>query len=136
MGRKANNFAGIVVFVFLLGFLVFPAQAQTESVSSETGPTLMMDYGAGKFKANSVTDFMYFVPLVSATPVDSKLSKNNTQTSAITSAKEEKKDSTFKGSYGFRMEGKGSLVGPRRHGAVGCSRRGAGLAEKESEADC
>ena len=107
MSSNLNNATGVVICVLILSFLIFPVQADTESASSDTGPTLMLDYGAGKFEAYSAKDFMYFVPLVSPTPVDSIASPGNTQTAKITSAKEEKNGDSFKASYGFQMRGKG-----------------------------
>ena len=60
----------------------------TDPIARHTGPTIGLDYGAG-YTENTIDEFMYFIPLVSPTPVESRLSMGNKQTARITSFKTE-----------------------------------------------
>lgn len=49
-----------------------------------TGPTLQLDYGAGAPLTNSITSFMYFVPLISPEQVSLSMNEGNTQCARVT----------------------------------------------------
>ncbi len=82
------------------------AEAQPDA-PSEQGPTIVLDYGSGKGKANSAEDFMYFVPVVSPTLIECQTSKANTQTARIISFRKELTDDSFFVRCEFEMKGKG-----------------------------
>lgn len=75
-----------VVFRLLrLGVLscLLPA-GQPLSAAPPTGPTLRFDYGAGRH-TNSLSEFMYFVPLIAPEQISVFTNAGNTQAACVTS---------------------------------------------------
>ena len=72
------------------------------------GPTVLIDCSEEGFRKNPAAAFMYFVPLISSTPVESKISLNNKQQAAFTSYKRKIYAKSFYVSCEFQMQGKGS----------------------------
>ena len=97
----------IIVSLFLLcpAFNSFASEAKTPLAEKKqshkeqiplTGPTISMDYGEGTPAINSVDDFMYFVPLMSLTLVETHKSPGNSQQSRITSYKKSSNSKSFR----------------------------------------
>jgi len=72
------------------------------------GPTVELSYGKGEEKINSTPNFMYFVPLISPTLVDSQTSKDNGQLSTVISRKVNIRGNNFNIECEFQMWGKGT----------------------------
>ena len=72
-----------------------------------SGPTVYLDYTFSKEKTNSVQDFMYFVPTISPTPVDSISSPENNQTTKILSIEKSSGDRSFEAFVRFSVQGEG-----------------------------
>lgn len=104
-GTNIYRCAVLCVFLFACCFFIAPCAA--EDTPDETGPTIRLDYGADKLKPNPADNWMYFVPIVSPTPIDSKTSKGNTQTAQIISFERKKKGKNFTVLCDFQMKGKG-----------------------------
>ncbi|MEK6935478.1 MAG: hypothetical protein AABW67_01700 [Nanoarchaeota archaeon] len=73
------------------------------------GPMIMLSYDEKTSKENPLVDFMYFVPLISPTLVDSKTSINNEQKASVVSYKKttELSSNLFYLTCEFKMIGKG-----------------------------
>ena len=56
-------------------------------VTCDQGPTISLDYGTDTDNINTVCEFLYFVPLVSKTPVTQWVSADNTQSAKVISHK-------------------------------------------------
>lgn len=83
-------------------------EGNNESEDSN-GPTVFLDCSKGWAKKNPTASFMYFVPLISPTLVDSKTSPNNQQQGGLISCKRKSDSKSFSVSCEFQMQGKGSL---------------------------
>ena len=98
---------GIAVILFIMApFLRATATTAADS-PNEKGPTIVLDYGSGKGRANSAADFMYFVPIVSPTLIEYQTSSANTQTARLISFRKELTDDDFSVRCEFEMKGKG-----------------------------
>ncbi len=98
---------GIAVILFVITpFLAAAATAQADS-PNEDGPTIVLDYGSGKGRANSAAEFMYFVPVVSPTLIECLTSSANTQTARLISFRKELADDAFFVRCEFEMKGAG-----------------------------
>ena len=73
------------------------------------GPTIMLSYDEKTSKENPLVSFMYFVPLISPTLVDSETSINNEQKASVVSYKKttELSSNLFYVNCEFKMVGKG-----------------------------
>ncbi len=100
-------FIGITVIVFIMSPVSGSIAAPQEDVANETGPTIVLDYGNTKGRANSARDFMYFVPIVSPTLIECQTSRANTQTARLISFRKELVDDGFLVQCEFEMKGKG-----------------------------
>ena len=98
---------GITVILFMMSpFSGATATARTDS-PNQKGPTIVLDYGSGKGRANSAAEFMYFVPVVSPTLIECQTSKANTQTARLISFRKKLVDDGFSAQCDFEMKGKG-----------------------------
>src|SRR5215469_11921209 len=82
-----------------------PTDAATNSA---TGPTIRLDYGRDQSPGNSITSFMYFVPLISPEPVSSSTSPGNTQAARVLSARRKSTLHSFVVTCEFEFTGNGS----------------------------
>lgn len=98
---------GIAIILFTM--TPFPEATATAPADSpnEEGPTIVLDYGSGKGRANSAADFMYFVPIVSPTLIEYQTSNANTQTARLISFRKNLTDDDFSVRCEFEMKGKG-----------------------------
>ncbi len=87
-------------------FLEVTATAPEDSPNEE-GPTIVLDYGSGKGRANSAAEFMYFVPVVSPTLIECQTSNANTQTARLISFRKKLTDDDFFVKCEFEMRGQG-----------------------------
>lgn len=92
--------------------LADPAAAGTTASTNPAGvttngPTLKLDYGSGESAGSSVSDFMYFVPLISPEPIMVLSSPGNTQRARFVSARREFKTRTFQVTCDFEFTGDG-----------------------------
>lgn len=73
------------------------------------GPTIFLDYNFAKknIRMNPVYAFMYFVPLISPTLVESKISKDNKQFVQLTSYDKKVNSHSFSVVCKFKINGKG-----------------------------
>jgi hypothetical protein len=76
--------------------------------TNENGPTINLDYGKGKLSANPVSEFMYFVPLVSKTPVSRWISEQNDQSAQVVSHTKTVKGNSFTVKCELKITGNGS----------------------------
>jgi hypothetical protein len=117
-------FVSIVVICILLGCKKKPssdgsaAQQTTTSGFNETvvqaqkdtgdkGPTVYLFDKNGGYPDNTLSDFMYFVPLVSPVPISAVTSQNNTQGGHILTYESGQTKDSFYVACEFRMEGEG-----------------------------
>lgn len=82
--------------------------AMPRTFAAPAGPTLRLDYGNNTTPANSVGDFMYFVPLISPEPVSVFTNAGNTQCARILSFHCQTNAATFEAVCEFEFTGKGS----------------------------
>ncbi|AQQ09097.1 hypothetical protein L21SP3_00895 [Sedimentisphaera cyanobacteriorum] len=74
---------------------------------NSTGPILIMSYNNNKPIENPIASFMYFVPLISPTPVDNISSADNEQQVDIISHKIKKNSKFFEVTSKFEISGSG-----------------------------
>ena len=79
-----------------------------EDIMDGNGPTVFLDCGNEETVSNSLSDFMYFVPLISPTLVDSKTSKDNGQLAGVISCERKMRRDSFYVCCEFYIKGKGS----------------------------
>lgn len=78
-----------------------------DSREDETGPTIKLNYTRETFEHNPISSFMYFVPLISRTPVDRQTSADNEQEVGIVSYDEKVGRSSFVVTCTFEIRGTG-----------------------------
>jgi len=76
-------------------------------VNNANGPTVTLSYGCQTYKKNSISYFMYFIPLISPTVVDRETSANNEQQVGIVSYERNVTSDTFYVTCEFEISGKG-----------------------------
>ena len=77
-------------------------------VAAPAGPTLQLDYGQGEPHDNSITKFMYFVPLISPQPVSVFTNTGNTQCARVLSLVCHTNGLAFSATCEFKFTGTGS----------------------------
>jgi len=96
-----------LTILLLLLTVAFDCYASEPSPQKDTGPTVYLDFASEEEKINSVQDFMYFVPTISPTPVDSVPSPQNNQTTKILSIEKTSNDRSFEAFVRFSVQGEG-----------------------------
>ena len=86
--------------------------------AAPAGPTLWLDYGHGAPTANSVSQFMYFVPLISPEPVAVFTNAGNTQCARVFSFQCRTNGGSFKAVCEFEFSGNGSQRNEFDHTAL------------------
>ncbi len=86
------------------------AAVYVSAVKSESGPTVYLFAEGDSYPDNILSDFMYFVPLISPVAVTAKQSVENTQGGHLLSFKSDLKGDKFYVSCEFRMKGQGSFT--------------------------
>lgn len=81
------------------------ATAKTDNES--TGPTVFLDFDGDDPKDNSISDFTYFVPMISTVPVDARMNPGNQQKVRIVSCKRKTTSKSFEVFCEFEMQGRG-----------------------------
>ena len=109
------------VFLAALWFLL-TGLAYAFAAETATGPTLRLDYGAGAQGVNPVSDFMYFVPLISPEHVLLATNVGNTQCARVVSFTNRITSKSFSATCEFEFTGSGlqrdtfeHVVGIQRH---------------------
>lgn len=108
----------IAVLCAALCVVVHPANAQDDrrvaavadfddSEEPNSGPTIQMNYSRETFEHNPISAFMYFVPLISRTPVDRETSANNSQEVGIVSYDEKFRRHSFEVTCTIEIRGTG-----------------------------
>ncbi len=75
--------------------------------AAPAGPTLRLDYGSNTVPANLVSEFMYFVPLISPEPVSIFTNSGNTQCARVISFHCQTNGETFQAVCEFEFTGQG-----------------------------
>lgn len=96
-----------MVLAVSVGWSVDNVQVADTNRSVENGPTLNLGYNGHKNIENPIFSFMYFVPLISPTLVQSHISPENTLKVAFDSYKMEKDGKSFEVVYKFDIGGEG-----------------------------
>lgn len=78
-----------------------------DSQEKETGPTIQLNYSRETFEHNPISSFMYFVPLISSTPVDRQTSADNEQEVGIVAYDEKVGRRSFTVKCTFEIRGTG-----------------------------
>jgi len=112
-------------FLLSLMFVIAPLAAVP------AGPTLRLDYGPGGAPANSISDFMYFVPLISPEIVSIFTNAGNSQGARIQSFSCRTNGTAFVGTCDFEFTGEGRLQNIFDHSAK-IERRAKDLAAGET----
>jgi hypothetical protein len=81
-----------------------------DAVRRQSGPTVLLFDEKGQYPDNRLSDFMYFVPLISPVLVTAFTSQNNTQGGHILSYESGHTKGSFYVACEFRMEGKGFYI--------------------------
>ncbi|MGO8765145.1 MAG: hypothetical protein ACLQSR_08445 [Limisphaerales bacterium] len=76
-------------------------------MAATTGPTLHLDYGAGTPLDNPVSQFMYFVPLISPDPISVSTNAGNTQCARVISSDCQTNGAFFHATCEFEVVGEG-----------------------------
>ena len=92
------------IIVCLAIFALFGVCAKAEK---DNGPTINLDYGKGQLSPNPVSDFTYFVPLISKTPVAHWISEENDQAAQIISHKKKNDGDSFEVECRVKFTGDG-----------------------------
>ncbi len=95
------------ILYFFLGALVLLLLANL-TTAAPTGPTIRLDYGHGTSQFNSISQFMYFVPLISAEPVTVVTNAGNSQSARVLSFNCRTNGNAFKATCQFSFVGDGS----------------------------
>ncbi len=98
----------VFAFLLILLYVQTPISAGADKRATDSGPTIYLDYSNNSHMKNPIYDFMYFVPMVSLTLVESVSSDDNAQQVGIISRKRLVDDDSFQATIEFRMVGKGS----------------------------
>lgn len=77
--------------------------------ATPTGPTLRLDYGRGPAAANPISQFMYFVPLISPEPVSIFTNAGNTQCARVRAFQCRTNGAVFIAACEFEFTGEGFL---------------------------
>jgi hypothetical protein len=86
-----------------------PQNSTTPPVHPDSGgPTLLLSYRSQDVQKNPIYKFMYFVPLISPTPVERYTSPDNQQQVALASYQRKITPPTFRVACEFEIMGKGS----------------------------
>ena len=120
-GSKPPGFAAILLGLLLLIGCFTPAlrlagapsvpltdKREANPAPESAGPTLLLDYGRGKSPGNTVSEFMYFVPLISLEPVSVVKSPGNTQRARMVSATRSFTARSFLVTCEFEFAGEGN----------------------------
>lgn len=83
------------------------AQGRTNITAVAPGPTLHLDYLRESTGGNPISEFMYFVPLISPEPVSIQESPGNTQRARVISARRRIKTDSFSIECEFEINGAG-----------------------------
>jgi len=76
-------------------------------INDSNGPTVALSYNGRPARKNTTSSFMYFVPLISPTLVETESSANNEQQAGLVSYKRKVTPKSFHVSCEFEMLGKG-----------------------------
>jgi hypothetical protein len=76
-------------------------------VNDANGPAVMLSYSFQSLEKNSISSFMYFIPLISPTFVDRETSANNEQQVAVVSFERNVTSKSFYVNCEFEIMGKG-----------------------------
>jgi len=76
-------------------------------INDSNGPTVALSYNGQPAEKNTTSSFMYFVPLISPTLVETESSANNEQQAGLVSYKRKVTSKSFHVSCEFEMLGKG-----------------------------
>lgn len=110
-------FKTICLVVFVLACVVCEAQ-ESMQVTAETlkaikaggeltGPTVFLGFDEDNSKDNSISAFMYFVPMISTVPVDAMTSPVNRQKTRMVTCKRKQNSKSFEVVCEFEMRGNG-----------------------------
>ena len=92
--------------LFMMAAVLF-LFATLSLAAAPTGPTLQLDYGHGEPHDNTITAFMYFVPLISPEPVSVFTNGGNTQCARVLALNCRTNEMTFFATCDFRFTGTG-----------------------------
>lgn len=99
------------VLIITMAVIQFDSFAFAKKDSADAkegeGPTIFLCCNDTNKETNPLSDFMYFVPLISPVDVTNEKNENNNQTGYVLSCKRDTKKNLFTTSCEFRMEGKG-----------------------------
>jgi len=101
---KAKTASGLARAAAYL-VLIFALAAHAGATS---GPTIALDHRGARAGANAVSDFMYFVPLISPTPVSTMTSPGSSQMARLTAATRRATASSFVTTCDFEFTGSGT----------------------------
>jgi hypothetical protein len=90
----------------LLGLALQPLVSHAANTN---GPTIRLDYGLGAPQTNAVSEFMYFVPLISPEPVLVVTNPGHSLGARVLSLQSRTNAATFTATCEFEFEGDGSL---------------------------
>lgn len=79
----------------------------SKAAKDSNGPTIVLSYSKEGFKENPISSFMYFVPLISPTLVDTETSANNEQQVGIIKYEKKVTSESFNVVCEFEILGKG-----------------------------
>ena len=102
MSRSANQH-----YLRRPGWLLLFFFTAARLLAAPTGPTLQLDYGRGHGQTSPVSDFMYFVPLISRDPVLAIINPENTQRVKVSSSRCKISGGTFQATCEFEFTGEG-----------------------------
>ncbi len=83
------------------------AAGDDNAVASGSGPTVKLSYGKETLEKNSISSFMYFVPLIALTLVDRQASAGNDQEVGVISYERTSGARSFHVACEFEIRGKG-----------------------------
>lgn len=97
MMLKTNSLAGLRWGFILLFAIVSQARPVQSNATTGTGPTIALGDGQSPGASNPLSDFMYFVPLISPAPVSISISPGSRQSARVLSVARHVNTSTFFG---------------------------------------
>jgi hypothetical protein len=107
--KLVERFCGSSAILFFMGYSL---------VAAPTGPTLNFDYGAGRPLPNSLSKFMYFVPLISPELVCVFTNAGDLQRARVLSFKCQTNAAAFHVTCEFDFAGEGLLRNDFNHAAT------------------
>lgn len=112
--RKIKRAYPSFIWIVLVCIVPLAAGADHETAADantmapdDSGPVIYLNYGRETLKENPISSFLYFVPLISLTPLERQASENNEQRAIMVSCERKRTSKSFFTTCEFEITGNG-----------------------------